>query len=105
MIQVYTPRQLPCVGGASKLHGHPQAQLHSPRRDPDIRHFETMLRDRAVREWAAVDKDAATSQLERTSRADSASAPDLRLSTSCRLPQPRLRRQPPTTPPPLACLG
>src|SRR3989442_3806104 len=53
MIQVYTPRQLPCDGGASKLHGHPQSQLHSPRRDPDIRHFETMFRDRAVREWAA----------------------------------------------------
>src|SRR5437879_12699624 len=42
MIQVYTPRQLPCDGGASKLHGHPQSQLHSPRRDPDIRHFEAM---------------------------------------------------------------
>src|SRR3989442_2623424 len=56
MIHVYTPRQLPCDGGASKLHGHPQSQLHSPRRDPDIRHFETILRDRAVREWAAGDK-------------------------------------------------
>src|SRR6059036_2906199 len=56
MIQVYTPRQLPCDGGASKLHGHPQSQLHSPRRDPDSRHFETMLRDRAVREWAGGDK-------------------------------------------------
>src|SRR3989442_13102700 len=44
MIQVYTPRQLPCDGGASKLHGHPQLQLHSPRRDPDIRHFVTMTK-------------------------------------------------------------
>src|SRR6266571_5235488 len=26
MIQVYTPRQLPCDGGASKLHGHPQSR-------------------------------------------------------------------------------
>src|SRR6266705_4379646 len=56
MIQVYRPRQLPCDGGASKLHGHPQSQLHSPRSDPDIRHFETIFRDRAVREWAADDK-------------------------------------------------
>src|SRR3989442_2617167 len=56
MTQVYTPRQVPCDGGASKLHGHPQSQLHSPRRDPDIRHFETIFRDRAVREWAADDK-------------------------------------------------
>src|SRR2546426_5300305 len=56
MIQVYTPRHPPCDGGASKLHGHPQSQLHSPRRDPDIRHFETMFRNRAVREWAAGDK-------------------------------------------------
>src|SRR2546427_5754886 len=56
MIRVYPPRQLPCGGGASKLHGHPQSQLHSPRRDPDIRHFETIFRDRAVREWAAGDK-------------------------------------------------
>ena len=43
MIHVYTPRQQPCVGGASKLHGQPQSQLHSPRRDPDIRHFEAMI--------------------------------------------------------------
>src|SRR5437867_6564890 len=56
MIQVYTPRHPPCDGGASKLHGHPQSQLHSPRSDPDIRHFETIFRDRAVREWAADDK-------------------------------------------------
>src|SRR3989441_9924181 len=42
MIHVYTPRQLPCDGGASKLHGHPQSQLHSPRRNPDIRHFEAI---------------------------------------------------------------
>src|SRR5438093_11538597 len=56
MIHVYTPRHPPCVGGASKLHGHPQSQLHSPRSDPDIRHFETIFRDRAVREWAADDK-------------------------------------------------
>ena len=42
MIQVYTPRQLLCDGGASKLHGHPQSQLHSPRRDPDIFHFVAM---------------------------------------------------------------
>src|SRR5437870_2438837 len=56
MTHVNTPRHPPCVGGASKLHGHPQSQLHSPRSDPDIRHFETIFRDRAVREWAADDK-------------------------------------------------
>src|SRR5205809_6386687 len=56
MTHVYTPRHPPCVGGASKLHGHPQSQLHSPRSDPDIRHFETIFRDRAVREWTADDK-------------------------------------------------
>src|SRR5438552_11813972 len=56
MTHVYTPRHPPCVGGASKLHVHPQSQLHSPRSDPDIRHFETIFRDRAVREWAADDK-------------------------------------------------
>src|SRR5439155_25247876 len=56
MTHVYTPRHPPCVGGASKLHGHPQSQLHPPRSDPDIRHFETIFRDRAVREWAADDK-------------------------------------------------
>src|SRR2546426_5915918 len=56
MIQVYTPRHPPCDGGASKLHGNPKSQLHSPRRAPDIRHFETIFRDGAVREWAAGDK-------------------------------------------------
>src|SRR5438094_2057010 len=56
MTHVYTPRHPPCVGGASKLPGHPQSQLHSPRSDPDIRHFETIFRDRAVREGAADDK-------------------------------------------------
>src|SRR5437870_7118450 len=56
MIHVYTPRHPPCDGGASKLHGHPQSQLHSPRSDPDIRHFETIFRDRAMREWTADDK-------------------------------------------------
>src|SRR5712691_5045019 len=38
-IQVYTPSQPPFVGGASKLHGEPQSQLHSPSREPDNRHF------------------------------------------------------------------
>src|SRR5436309_12301642 len=104
MTYVYTPRHPPCVGGASKLHGHPQSQLHSPRSDPDIRHFETIFRDRAVREWAADDKDAAISQLERPPEADSATATDLALSSSCRLPQLGQRRKPPP-PPQLASLG
>src|SRR3989442_5879512 len=42
MTYVHTPRRLPCEGGASKLHGHPKSELHSPRRNPDIRHFEAI---------------------------------------------------------------
>src|SRR5207244_9000809 len=55
MIQVYTPRHPSCDGGASKLHGHPQSQLHSPRR---IRTSATSRpwEDRAVRDWAAHNK-------------------------------------------------
>src|SRR2546427_266387 len=64
MIQVYTPRQLPCDGGASKLHGQPQSQLHSPRRDPDIRHSETMVEPVPRGNGPRMIKDAATSQLE-----------------------------------------
>src|SRR3989441_9716253 len=64
MTKVYTPRQLPCDGGASKLHGHPQSQLHSPRRDPDIRHSETMIEPVPRGNGGRMIKDAATSQLE-----------------------------------------
>src|SRR5207249_12109699 len=63
MIQVYTPRQLPCDGGASKLHGHPQSQLHSPRSDPVIRHFETMIETVPRGNGPRMIKDAAISQL------------------------------------------
>src|SRR3989449_9787282 len=65
MIQVYTPRHPPCDGGASKLHGHPQSQLHSPRRDPDIRHFETILGTGRCGNGPQTINDAAISQLER----------------------------------------
>src|SRR2546426_2730324 len=65
MIHVYTPRHPPCVGGASKLHGHPQSQLHSPRRDPDIRHFETILGNEPCGNGPQTIKDAAISRLER----------------------------------------
>src|SRR5438128_12050902 len=61
MIQVYTPRQPPFVGGASKLHGHPQSQLHSPRSDPDICHFETIIATGACVNGRQMIKDAATS--------------------------------------------
>src|SRR2546425_1328822 len=65
MIQVYTPRHQPCDGGASKLHGHPQSQLHSPRSDPDICHFETILGTGACGNGPQTIKDPAISQLER----------------------------------------
>src|SRR2546426_8515881 len=67
MIHVYTPRHPPCDGGASKLHGHPQSQLHSPRSDPDICHFETILGTGACGNGPQTIKDPAISQLERPS--------------------------------------
>src|SRR6476661_653981 len=39
MCQAYPPSQNPCVGGASKLQGQPQSQLHAPNKVPFIDHF------------------------------------------------------------------
>src|SRR5690349_15872175 len=40
--QRYAPSQNPCVGRASKLHGHPQSQLQAPSKVPRIVHFVAM---------------------------------------------------------------
>src|SRR2546426_12747634 len=98
MIRVSTPRHPPCDGGASKLHGHPQSRLPSPRRDPDIRPFESILGTGRCGNGPQTIKDAATSQLERPPREDSARATDPGLSSSRRLPPPVPRRRPPPPP-------
>jgi len=36
------PSQCPYVGGASKLHGHPQSQLHGPKVAPFIVQLSTI---------------------------------------------------------------
>src|SRR3989441_9358811 len=64
MTQVARPRQLPGDGEAAKLHGPPQSKLPSPRRDPDIRHSETMVEPVPRGNGPRMIKDAATSQLE-----------------------------------------
>src|SRR3989454_5231238 len=75
-----------------------EGSRHPPLRDHD--------RARASWEWAADDK--ARSYLAtrvQPRRTQYAPATDLGLSSSCRLPQPGLRRQPPPPPPQLASLG